>query len=986
MKKLYTLVAAVLLTAISFAQSPEKMSYQAVVRNSGDDLVANQAIGMQISILQGSAIGTAVYIETQSPTTNINGLVSFEIGNGMIVSGTFAAIDWSAGPYFIKTETDPTGGSSYSITGTSQLLSVPFALYSANTAGLDLKADKASPTFTGDVIFDTNGVSFNGGNVAFDNGQTFVRSAQVFNSAENFFYGPSVEFNTATNFATGTLNILNSAQAIGNVLTDVNGDGVATWQAPVTSTIADGSITEAKLAFDTATQTELNLKADIDSPTFTGNVGIGADLNIVGNMFANGGLFLNSWDVYANPGIFSINESGVEPHFNIIPGGNVGIGTSGPTAKLDIVGTVKIVDGTEGAGKVLTSDVDGLASWQLPTAGSIANGSITEAKLAFDTATQDELDLKAPLLNPSFTGNITTIGNNSGLFYELSPSSNYFKFVGNNHAKMSGTDWLSLQIGAIDKLLVTGSSIIAKDDLIVETTIETPSIKVTGGTILTGNVLTSDATGNATWQSPTAGSIADASITEAKLAFDTATQTELNLKADKASPTLTGNVVFATIGVNFNGFNVDFNNELTSFGGSQIFNSTNETNFLGGDVNFNNQATTFNTGIISILNSPQATGSVLTDVNGDGNATWQAPTAGVIADGSITEAKLSTSVNTSLDLADTAVQPAALNVKANIASPNITGTLTTESLTVNAATSFNNGNVIINGSVPQVAFNNGMTSFSQVVSFDALTNFNTFETNFNSGDVKFNNSTKTAGHVLTDVNGDGIATWQAPGASGTIADGSITKAKLSTTVNASLDLADTAVQPAALNAKSNLVSPSFTTPSLGVATASSINGVAIANGGNPAAYLNGSGTYTVPAGGAAPTYVVGTNYAQLGGIVVWVSSNGQHGLVAEAGDMVTYNVSWYNAQDVTSVPSNHGGSANQFRDWRLPTRSEAYEMHAINALNLYGYYWTSNELNSDSTKAIMMELFNVGNPSPAAELPQLKTRADINNMRSVRTF
>ena len=730
-------------------------------------------------------------------------------------------------------------------------------------------------------------------------------------------------------------------------------------------------------------------------------------------MSANGGLFLNSWDVYANPGVFNISESGVSPHFNIIPGGNIGIGTvspdyimdiegtggprariysndnfyaglltqnathqyfvgtqgtfeaaggtnSGfhiydntvgaqrlvidangniginnfaPAAKLDIVGTVKIVDGTEGAGKVLTSDVDGLASWQLPTAGSIVDGSITEAKLAFDTATQDELDLKAPLLNPSFTGNITTIGNNSGLFYELSPSSNYFKFVGNNHAKISGTDWLSLQIGAIDKLLVTGSSIIAKDDLIVETTIETPSIKVTGGTILTGNVLTSDASGNATWQAPTAVVIADGSITEAKLAFDTATQVELDFKADSANPTFTGTITTTSLKV------------ATGAGLNKVLTS-----------------------------------------DASGNATWQAPTAGVIADGSITEAKLSTSVNTSLDLADTAVQPAALNVKANIASPNITGTLTTESLTVNAATSFNNGNVIINGSVPQVAFNNGMTSFSQVVSFDALTNFNTFETNFNSGDVKFNNSTKTAGHVLTDVNGDGIATWQAPGASGTIADGSITKAKLSTTVNASLDLADTAVQPAALNAKANLVSPSFTTPSLGVATASSINGVAIANGGNPAAYLNGSGTYTVPAGGAAPTYVVGTNYAQLGGIVVWVSSNGQHGLVAEAGDMVTYNVSWYNAQDVTSVPSNHGGSANQFRDWRLPTRSEAYEMHAINALNLYGYYWTSNELNSDSTKAIMMELFNVGNPSPAAELPQLKTRADINNMRSVRTF
>ncbi|NNC50526.1 MAG: hypothetical protein HKO01_08345, partial [Flaviramulus sp.] len=104
MKKFYTILAAVIITAISFAQTPEKMSYQAVVRDSGDNLVANQAIGMQISILQSTATGTVVYAETQTPTTNINGLVSLEIGTGSVVSGDFATIDWSADTYFIKTE------------------------------------------------------------------------------------------------------------------------------------------------------------------------------------------------------------------------------------------------------------------------------------------------------------------------------------------------------------------------------------------------------------------------------------------------------------------------------------------------------------------------------------------------------------------------------------------------------------------------------------------------------------------------------------------------------------------------------------------------------------------------------------------------------------------------------------------------------------------------------------------------------------------
>ena len=110
------------------------MSYQAVIRNASNALVTSHAVGMQISILQGSSTGTPVYVETQTPATNANGLVTIEIGSGTPVTGTFASINWSNGPYFIKTETDPAGGTTYSITGTSQLLSVPYALF-AKTAG-----------------------------------------------------------------------------------------------------------------------------------------------------------------------------------------------------------------------------------------------------------------------------------------------------------------------------------------------------------------------------------------------------------------------------------------------------------------------------------------------------------------------------------------------------------------------------------------------------------------------------------------------------------------------------------------------------------------------------------------------------------------------------------------------------------------------------------------------------------------------------------
>jgi hypothetical protein len=133
MKLGITICLAILFFNVAFTQAPQKLSYQAVIRNTSNALIVNQPVGMKISILQGSVNGTAAYIETQNPTTNTNGLVSIEIGGGTIVSGVFANIDWSNGPYFIKTETDPNGGTSYSITGTSQLLSVPFALYSTKS-------------------------------------------------------------------------------------------------------------------------------------------------------------------------------------------------------------------------------------------------------------------------------------------------------------------------------------------------------------------------------------------------------------------------------------------------------------------------------------------------------------------------------------------------------------------------------------------------------------------------------------------------------------------------------------------------------------------------------------------------------------------------------------------------------------------------------------------------------------------------------------
>jgi hypothetical protein len=153
MKNLFTVVIAVILTASAFSQAPQGLSYQAVIRNTNNMLDTNHIVGMQISILQGSASGTSVYSETQTTTTNSNGLISIEIGGGRVVSGTFTSINWANGPYFIQTETDPNGGTNYTIVGTSQLLSVPYALYAATSGSTGLNANLLNGSNTGDMLY-----------------------------------------------------------------------------------------------------------------------------------------------------------------------------------------------------------------------------------------------------------------------------------------------------------------------------------------------------------------------------------------------------------------------------------------------------------------------------------------------------------------------------------------------------------------------------------------------------------------------------------------------------------------------------------------------------------------------------------------------------------------------------------------------------------------------------------------------------------------
>lgn len=257
-KHILLLVAVVYSVFSSFAQAPDGFNYQAVLRNSSGALMASQAVSVKLSIINGTATSTTVlYSEVRNLNTTSQGLINIQVGSAGAASstGSLATINWLDSNKFMKVEVDPTGGSSYTDFGTTQLMSVPYAAHSKQTSGI---MTFGSGTTNADKMVIQHSPAYP------------TWGLQYSDLADDF------------NFLSGGTNVMKIALGSQNVNigTSTTGTGKLNVVSASTSTPAmtvDGSIKAVgtnKFAF-TATKTALNVSSAngfyIDNPLINGD-------------------------------------------------------------------------------------------------------------------------------------------------------------------------------------------------------------------------------------------------------------------------------------------------------------------------------------------------------------------------------------------------------------------------------------------------------------------------------------------------------------------------------------------------------------------------------------------------------------------------------------------------------------------------------------------------------------------------------------------
>ncbi len=253
-KTILSVAILLLLSAVSYAQAPPQgINYQTVIRDNGGTIIPNQTIGFQFSILKNSAMGSAVYVETQSTTTNSQGVADLVIGFGVPVLGPLSAVQWENDNYFLQVDVDVAGGTNYQTIGTSQLLSVPYAFHAQTASELNIEGN------TNDILAyngsewspNTLSVNNNGGNLSHNNMQPSLGLTYII-ALQGVFPSPSRSANRSLdpflaeiilfggNFAPqgwakceGQLLSISQYSALFSILgTQYGGDGETTFALP----------------------------------------------------------------------------------------------------------------------------------------------------------------------------------------------------------------------------------------------------------------------------------------------------------------------------------------------------------------------------------------------------------------------------------------------------------------------------------------------------------------------------------------------------------------------------------------------------------------------------------------------------------------------------------------------------------------------------------------------------------------------------------
>ncbi len=381
MKKILFILMGLLFATLLPAQTPAAFQYQAVARGAAGIVLANQSVSFRISILQGGITGLPVFQETHFISTNEFGLVTLGIGNGNNVTGNIATIDWAGNSHFLKIEMDPTGGTTWGFMGISQLLSVPYALHSKTVENDQVDDADADPANEIQVLQLTGSeltLTLGGGTVTLPSTGDNWGSQAVITDASLAGNGTTTTPLVIADGGVTSVKIQDGQVA----LTDLADNSVNSTrivdESIATADLANGAVTSEKLAAGAVTGAKIAQEGAANGQVMKWNGTTWTPANDAGGSWLTSGddLYFNTGKVGVGkiPGadlrkfqslaenmqaVAAVNNSSSYP---AIYGENLG---SGPAAEFR--NRIKITDGTEGEGKVLTSNALGFTSWQTPS-------------------------------------------------------------------------------------------------------------------------------------------------------------------------------------------------------------------------------------------------------------------------------------------------------------------------------------------------------------------------------------------------------------------------------------------------------------------------------------------------------------------------------------------------------------------------------------------------------------------------------------------